>query len=137
MTFYQCSGSASVYLGLSDPHPDPLDRGTDPKIRIRYQNVTDPQHWFCKKDNVKRTLVRYLIYYTHRCTSTLNWPNILKIEGTSTQHTDTMYPTVNQISRKKTLCQSLVKIYFYKNCFLFNAFFKNVKTNKKRDLQMA
>jgi hypothetical protein len=27
-----------------DPDPDPLVRGTDPQIRIRNQNVTDPQH---------------------------------------------------------------------------------------------
>jgi hypothetical protein len=37
-----------TFLGLLDPHPDTLDRGTDPRIRIRipdpYQNVTDPQH---------------------------------------------------------------------------------------------
>jgi hypothetical protein len=24
-----------MFLGLPDPHPDPLDRGTDPRIRIR------------------------------------------------------------------------------------------------------
>jgi hypothetical protein len=28
-----------MFLSYSDPHPDPLDRGTDP-----YQNVTDTQH---------------------------------------------------------------------------------------------
>jgi hypothetical protein len=28
-----------MFLGLPDPHPDPLGRGPDP-----YQNVTDPQH---------------------------------------------------------------------------------------------
>jgi hypothetical protein len=41
-----------MFLGLPDPHPDPLFRGTDPRIRIcrsasgsvRRQDVTDPQH---------------------------------------------------------------------------------------------
>ncbi len=32
-----------------DPHPDPLVRGMDPRIRIRgsdpHQNVMDPEHW--------------------------------------------------------------------------------------------
>ncbi len=42
-----------MFLGLPEPHPDPLVRGTDPRIRIhiqisRYQNVTDSQHWFWK-----------------------------------------------------------------------------------------
>jgi hypothetical protein len=44
-----------MILGLPDPHPDPLDRGTDPTIRIRYQNVTtlDSQHWFVQKRQCK------------------------------------------------------------------------------------
>jgi hypothetical protein len=36
--FYQCweSGSGSrMFLGLPDPHPDPLATGTDPRIQIR------------------------------------------------------------------------------------------------------
>jgi hypothetical protein len=37
---YQCSGSGSIgpvgmFLGLPDPHPDPLVRGPAPRIRIR------------------------------------------------------------------------------------------------------
>ncbi len=35
---YQCSGSGVrilMCLGLPDPHPDPLVRGKDPRIRIR------------------------------------------------------------------------------------------------------
>ncbi len=33
-----------------DPDPDPLVRGTstDPRIRIRVPNVTDPEHCFLK-----------------------------------------------------------------------------------------
>jgi len=39
-TVKQCSGSGSegflpMFLGLPDPHPDPLVGVTDPKIRIR------------------------------------------------------------------------------------------------------
>jgi hypothetical protein len=29
----------------SDPHPDPLVRCMDPRIRIHTKNVMDPQHW--------------------------------------------------------------------------------------------
>jgi hypothetical protein len=32
------------FLGLPDPHPDPLVRGKDPPPDPD-QNVTDPQHW--------------------------------------------------------------------------------------------
>ena len=28
-----------MFYGLSDPHPDPLLRGTDPRIRIRIPNI--------------------------------------------------------------------------------------------------
>ncbi len=35
----------STFLGLPDPHPHPLDGGTDPRFRINtYQDVTDTQH---------------------------------------------------------------------------------------------
>ncbi len=46
LLFKQCSGSVeSVFFGASDPHPDPLDRDTDPRFRIdTYQHVTDTQH---------------------------------------------------------------------------------------------
>jgi hypothetical protein len=33
-----------MFFSLPDPHPDPLDRGADPRIRIRTKNATDPQH---------------------------------------------------------------------------------------------
>ncbi len=34
-----------MFLRLPDPHPNPLVRRTDPRIRIRMtKNVTDPQH---------------------------------------------------------------------------------------------
>ena len=45
ITFYVCPGSSfgSVefvcFLGIPDPHPDSLVRGTDPRIRIRVRNV--------------------------------------------------------------------------------------------------
>jgi hypothetical protein len=32
-----------MYLGLPDPHLDPLGRGTDPDP---YQNVTDPKNTY-------------------------------------------------------------------------------------------
>jgi hypothetical protein len=32
---YQCSGSDPYVLGLPEPHPDLLVRGTDPRTRIR------------------------------------------------------------------------------------------------------
>jgi hypothetical protein len=41
MTFYQCSGSTTgsgsvpMFLGLPYSHPDPLDTGANPRIRIR------------------------------------------------------------------------------------------------------
>jgi hypothetical protein len=51
---YQCSESAPgsdqyrTFLVLPDPHPDPLLRGTDPRIRIRIRIRTKmsriPQH---------------------------------------------------------------------------------------------
>ncbi len=31
---------------MQDPDPDTLVRGTDPRIRIRTRNVTDPQHFY-------------------------------------------------------------------------------------------
>jgi hypothetical protein len=35
-----------MFLGLPDPHPDPLVRGTDPDTHPGpYQNVTGPYHW--------------------------------------------------------------------------------------------
>jgi hypothetical protein len=40
-----------MFLGLPDPHLDPLVRGTDPRMDPHpdpYQNVTDPQNWFKK-----------------------------------------------------------------------------------------
>ncbi len=45
VTFYQSSGSLirvrmiCMLLGLPDPHPDPLDRGTDPRIRIKISQI--------------------------------------------------------------------------------------------------
>jgi len=45
ITFYVCPGSSfgSVefvcFLGIPDPHPDSLVRGTDPRIRIRVRTV--------------------------------------------------------------------------------------------------
>ncbi len=46
---YQCSesGPPCTFLGLPNPHRDPLVRGTDPQLDP-YQNVTDPQHWFSR-----------------------------------------------------------------------------------------
>jgi hypothetical protein len=52
MEMYQYSGSRSVepvkFLARPDPHPHPLVRDTDLRIRIHTKNVTDPQH--CCKD---------------------------------------------------------------------------------------
>jgi hypothetical protein len=43
MTFYQYSGFR-MFLGLPDPHLDPLDRGTDPRIRIRIRAKMSQNH---------------------------------------------------------------------------------------------
>ncbi len=44
MVKYILLENISIETSVADPDPDPLVKETDLWIRIRYQNVTNPQH---------------------------------------------------------------------------------------------
>jgi hypothetical protein len=51
-----------MFLGLPDPHPDPLDRGTDPRIRIciRIHTKMSRIHNTLPRLNIKNTITLLL-----------------------------------------------------------------------------